>query len=328
MLGFNIARFVHVFHGWVFGPIVRRVFMGSIETSRNLDCIFETCEDAEYFLATLKIEHVVEFKCQATHGLHEFSVRRPFFDGTLCEVELRIHAMNSGLTRGKRLPRNIPEPCFDLDYFFWRRDGLRESMPACCRRPQFALDQSSWLAYGIERLQQRRFCVVNGLCLRSPKAMLLTLDACLHMVANESFVQDNPYTPFIETPLVFLYDPVQTANSDASRPFCAIKQEGLGDFEPAVRLPGCEHVFSFAGIRGWIEEKGLRGQPSNPDGTVGRSVSCPLCQRVFVSKTPLGDPGGADGGPASAAGLRTGGFGPTPTTTTSSSPSTGSTAGA
>lgn len=316
MLGFNVARFVHVFHGWVFGPIVRRVFMGSIETSRNLDCIFETSEDAEYFLSALKIEHVVEFKCQATHGLHEFSVRRPFHDGTVSGVELRIHAMNSGLTRGKRLPRNIPEPCFDLDYFFWRRDGLREGMPPCCRRPQHALDQSSWLAYGIERLQQRRFCVVNGLCLRSPKAMLLTLDACLHMVAEEGFVQDNPYIPFIETPLVFLHEP-QTA-PDATRTFCPIKQEGLGDFEPAVRLPVCGHVFSFAGIHGWIEEKGLRGQPGNPDGTIGRSVSCPLCQRVFVSKAALGETSFADG-PASAAGLRTG-FLPTATTTSSSSP--------
>lgn len=282
MLGFNVARFVHVYHGWAFGPMVRRVFLGSTETSRVLDCLFETGEDANLFLTSLMIEHTIAFVSHGSHGLHEYLVTRPFFDGTGCEVHLRIHAMESGLMRGSRVPRNIPEPAFDIDHFFWRRDGIRECMPHFCRRIDYGFAQASWLAYAVERLQARRFCVVNSLCNRSPKAMLTVLDSCLHMVANEGFTQDNPYKPIIETPTVFLH--TATGGDESRRVFCPIKQEGLANNEPAVRLPGCDHVFSFAGIKGWVEQKGLRGDPVNPDGTVGRSVACPLCSRVFVGK--------------------------------------------
>lgn len=306
MLGYTISRYIHVFHGWVFGPIPRRMFLGSPESSRELSCIFETGEDAEYFLSTLKVEHTVEFVSQGTAGLHTFNVHRPYTyneANELTTIRLKIHAMHSGLTRRKKLPRNIAEPCLDLDYFFWRKDGLREMFPPDCRRGEMGLDQPSWLAYAFERLQKRRFCVVNPLCNRSPRGMLQVLEICLRMVADEGFTQDNAFEPAIQTPIVFLNPP-----NACPKTFCAIKQDDLGDFEPAVRLPQCNHVFSFIGLRGWIYQKGMR-QGAEADGTgdtaLGRSVECPLCQQEFVSRISWN-------GPAGAAGLRTSSSPPPP----------------
>ena len=128
MLGYCVAKYIHVFHGWVFGPITRRMFLGSLEKSGQIDCVFETKEDAEYFLKTIKVENRVDFLREGQHGLNEYRVMRQI-DGFHTNIDLRIHAMHSGLTRRKRIPRNIVEPCFDLDYFFWRSDGLERVCP-------------------------------------------------------------------------------------------------------------------------------------------------------------------------------------------------------
>ena len=305
MLGYCVAKYIHVFHGWVFGPITRRMFLGSLEKSGQIDCVFETKEDAEYFLKTIKVENRVDFLREGQHGLNEFRVMRQI-DGFHTNIDLRIHAMHSGLTRRKRIPRNIVEPCFDLDYFFWRSDGLRESLPLFCRKPDFGLEECSWLAYAVERVRAKRFCVANGLCVRSPSAMLQTLERCLVMVRDENFEQDNLFAPVLQTPLVYIHtNPVDSHSSSVSSSssasssssnlsflgvddeangmggggdrglFCAIKQDRLADGEPAVRLPSCGHAFSFEGIHGWISQ--------NLEGV--DTIACPLCQRAFVSKT-------------------------------------------
>lgn len=300
MLGYCVTKYIHVFHGWVFGAITRRMFFGSVEKSAQIDCVFETREDAEYFLKTVKVENRVDFLREGSHGLNEYRVIRQI-DGFHTNIDLRIHAMHSGLSRRKRIPRNIVEPCFDLDYFFWRSDGLGETLPLFCRKPDFGLEECSWLAYAIERVRAKRFCVANGLCVRSPSAMLQTLERCLVMVRDENFEQDNLFAPVLQTPLVYIHtNPVDSTSSSSSLGsssssssnlsflgvddetndgdrglFCAIKQDRLADGEPAVRLPSCGHSFSFEGIHGWITQN-LQGVDT---------IACPLCQRAFVSKS-------------------------------------------
>lgn len=266
----SICRYIHAMKGWVMGAAVRRIFMGSSEQVNHIDCIFESNEDANFFLRTLRVEHLVFFSNAAKHGMQEYTASRFSASGARHELRICIHAYYSGLTRRTRFPRNIPFPAVDIDCVVWYGQGVRESMPAQVKREEFALDNPSSLAMLMERVQARRFGITNHLVRHSPEAALRILDYCAHLVRDEGFQMDQAYAATLQSPIIFM--------TDADRRItCSIAQNELESHTLAIRLQ-CTHEFGFKELRNWIEHK----QQS-------REVKCPMCNQCFISPIVVGE---------------------------------------
>lgn len=266
----SICRYIHAMKGWVMGAAVRRIFMGSSEQVNHIDCIFETNEDANFFLRTLRVEHLVFFQNSAKHGMQEYTASRMSSTGQRHELRICVHAYYSGLTRRQRFPRNIPFPAVDIDCVVWYGQGVREAMPAQVKREEFALDNPSSLAMLMERVQARRFGITNHLVRHSPEAALRILDYCAHLVRDEGFEMDLAYGATLDSPIIFKVD-------EKRRILCSIAQTDLETGSLAIRLP-CRHEFGFDGIRQWIEHK-----------CETNTIKCPMCNQSFISPIVMGD---------------------------------------
>lgn len=268
----SICRYIHAMKGWVMGAAVRRIFMGSNEQVNHIDCIFETNEDANFFLRTLRVEHLVFFSNAAKHGMQEYTASRIAQSGQRHEVRICVHAYYSGLTRRARFPRNIPFPAVDIDCVVWYGQGVREAMPAQVKREEFALDNPSSLAMLMERVQSRRFGITNHLVKHSPEAAVRILEYCGHLVRDENFQMDLAYGATLESPIVF--------RVGVERPVtCSIAQTDLEMGSLAIRLQ-CGHEFGFEGIINWIQHK-VQSQT--------KEVKCPMCNQSFITPMVIGE---------------------------------------
>ena len=264
-LVYNIVKYAHVMYGMVFGTTVRQLFLGSCEDSCQVDVLFENCEDAQLFLRTIAVEYTLRLAEHKTHGLNEYNISRISSSGTLCNILVRIHAYYSGITSRHRIPKNIPEPCFDIDYVLWGYKGLVDRIPVSLTQTDFGYSAPCNLGRSLDRIACKQFCIVNAQIHRSASACKIMMKKCYSMVRDHGYTQDNYYEHILKTLLVKKNE----SNTDL---FCSITQSEIPIEGIFVTLP-CEHVFAFDNLVQWIDEN---------EGNL--AVPCPNCKIPFISK--------------------------------------------
>ena len=265
----SVIRYIHGTHGRVFGGVVRALFLRTGEDISRIDCVFLNRDGAENLLRMLGVEHMVAFGGCLSHGLNVYSVKekareRPPFEGTT--VNLHVHAYYTGLTRRMTLPGHAATPALDIDCLAWAPQGLAHVLPLRISRRI----QGCPLQHCINRIVQKRFCVVNGLSPVSPTAAITVYESAMNAVLR-GYTQDDMFATLMPHPRPCLV----TRRSD--------NEDSLG-----FRLP-CAHVVSSETMY-TILRTGQRAQHARAgemEGLNPLSTGCPICGEVVIRHTPL-----------------------------------------
>ena len=269
---YTTVKYIHALHGKVFGEIVRKIFLNSVESVGQIDIMFETCEDAQHFLKIIAVENAISAQHSKTHGLNEYTITRTTASNSTCEIVIRIHSYFAGLTRNQRFPKNTPQPSIDIDYVVWDSQGIREQLPKQCKVDDTGVSPPSTISYLMDRVMMKRFAMVNPTMLRNTTACLLVLEKCHSLIADHGFTQDTVYkTPFRPILLKKIHD-------CDSGTYCTIGQDLIPIGHVVITLP-CLHNFGFENMYQWIKTQ----------GATDTDVKCPNCQDIFISPHALVD---------------------------------------
>lgn len=262
-LRFLVVRYIHACGGVCFGQVVRSFFFHSGEALPRIDCFFPKTEAAEQFLAVLGVEHKPVLKEKRKFGTNSYRVGRSTANGAHCSVEVNIVSYYQGLTRRARLPRNIPNPMFDIDHVYWEKDAVLNTLPNCCAVREKGRNDRVTLSHVLDRCMQRKFAAANPLPRRRPEALLTMLQAAKQMLEN-GFTMDDDCEA--RMPVVL--------KSMVPGLMCAVSMDEIPQESFAVRLP-CSHILSFDGIVALVTRE-----------TSGDRVCCPVCSAPFCVKDP------------------------------------------
>ena len=257
-----ICKYVHSINGWVIGQAVRHLFMFSRENDIGIDCVFESCEDANLLIRVLKVSGTVKFERPTEESNRQYRLFK--VSNGQDTIDLRIHHYYCGLTRGTRIPKHGTFPTFDIDCVVWTSGGIRENLPSKAKREEFALENPSSFAQMMRYVQNQSFSIVNENILNDPRAAIACFDQCCNLIEQGFVMESDRYNNW-DFPVLYRCGP------RVDDWVCSIAQVSCSPETIIVRL-ACNHEFTyFQGLREWIK--------ANSESSC---VSCPLCKRVFL----------------------------------------------
>jgi len=264
----EVCKYIHSGNGWVMGQAVRYLFMFSKESESDIgiDCVFETCEDANLLIRVLKVSGTVHFEPTDDSNPRQYRLFKVSkFQDT---IELRIHHYYCGLTRGTKIPKHGIFPTFDIDCVLWTSGGIREHLPPKFKKEELGLQSPSSFALMMRHVQSQSFSIINDNILNDLRAAIVCFDQCCTLIEQGFVMERNRYN---NSNFPVLYRCGSRHDNDEF--LCSIRQVPCGRETIIIQLP-CNHEFTyFQGLRDWIKAN------SGPDSS---SVSCPLCKSVFL----------------------------------------------